>query len=94
MLPEKIALYQYYVDLTEYKNFSDFVRKAVREKIQSIIIPTNLVEQRFLGTWGIHRKIGRAIEKQVQEIENKIDKIVILTAELRYGVLEVWEKLR
>lgn len=59
MLPEEIALYQHYVDLTEYKNISDLVRKAVREKIKNIFIPNNPVEQRFLGTWGIHRKIGK-----------------------------------
>lgn len=76
ILPEEIALYQHYVELTEYKNISDLVRKAVREKIKNIIIPNNPVEQRFLGTWGIHRKIGKAIEKQVSEIENEIDKIV------------------
>lgn len=29
-----------------------------------------------MGTWGIHRKIGKAIEKHVSEIENEIDKIV------------------
>ncbi|MCK5343798.1 MAG: hypothetical protein KAR20_10360, partial [Candidatus Heimdallarchaeota archaeon] len=34
MLPEEIALYQYYVHLTEYKNVSDLVRKSVREKIR------------------------------------------------------------
>ena len=34
------------------------------------------MEQRFLGTWGIHRKIGKAIEKQVFEIENEIEKVV------------------
>jgi len=76
MLPEEIALYQHYVDLTEYKNISDLVRKTVREKIKKVIIPTNLVDQRFLGTWGIYRKIGKAIEKQVLEIENEIEKIV------------------
>jgi len=52
------------------------VRKTVREKIKKVIIPTNPVEQRFLGTWGIHRKIGKAIEKQVLEIENEIEKVV------------------
>ncbi|MBA7517387.1 hypothetical protein ES705_09440 [subsurface metagenome] len=76
MLPEEIALYQHYVDLTEYKSISDLVRKTVREKIKKVIIPTNPVEQRFLGTWGIHRKIGKAIEKQVLEIENEIEKVV------------------
>jgi Arc/MetJ-type ribon-helix-helix transcriptional regulator len=76
MLPEEIALYQHYIELTEYKNISDLVRKAVREKIKKIIIPNNPVEQRFLRTWGIHRKIGKAIEKHVSEIENEIDKIV------------------
>ena len=76
MLPEEIALYQYYVHLTEYKNVSDLVRKSVREKIRSIVIPKNPIEQRFLGTWGIHRKIGEAIEKQVNEIENEIENIV------------------
>jgi len=75
MLPEAIALYQHYVDLTEYKSISDLVRKTVREKMK-IIIPTNPVSQRFLGTWGIHRKIGKAIEKQVLEIENEIEKVV------------------
>jgi len=69
MLPEELTLYQHYVDLTEYKSISDLVRKAVREKIKKVIIPTNPVEQRFLGTWGIHRKIGKAIEKNVFEIE-------------------------
>jgi len=76
MLPEEIVLYQHYVDLTEYKSISDLVRKTVREKIKKVIIPTNPVEQRFLGTWGIHRKIGKAIEKQVLEIENEIEKVV------------------
>ncbi len=76
MLPEELALYQHYVDLTEYKSISDLVRKTVREKIKKVIIPTNPVEQRFLGTWGIHRKIGKAIEKQVLEIENEIEKVV------------------
>ena len=71
MLPEELALYQHYVDLTEYKSISDLVRKTVREKIKKVIIPTNLVEQRFMGTWGIHRKIGKAIEKHVLEIENE-----------------------
>ncbi|MFW9939441.1 MAG: hypothetical protein ACFFFT_00275 [Candidatus Thorarchaeota archaeon] len=76
MLPEELALYQHYVDLTEYKSISDLVRKTVREKIKKVIIPINPVEQRFLGTWGIHRKIGKAIEKQVLEIENEIEKVV------------------
>ncbi|MBA7515047.1 hypothetical protein ES705_07085 [subsurface metagenome] len=76
MLPEELALYQHYVDLTEYKNISDLVRKTVREKIRKVIIPTNPMEQRFLGTWGIHRKIGKAIEKHVLEIGNEIEKIV------------------
>ena len=75
ILPEEIALYQHYVDLTEYKNISDLVRKAVREKIEKIRIPSNEVEQRFISSWGIHRKIGKAIEKHVSEIENEIDKI-------------------
>ena len=34
------------------------------------------MEQRFLGVWGIHRKIGKIIEKKVIEIENEIEKIV------------------
>lgn len=76
ILPEEIALYQQYVDLTEYKNISDLVRKTVREKIKNIILPSNPVEQRFIGTWGIHRKIGKAIEKHVSEIENEVDKVV------------------
>ena len=42
ILPEEIALYQQYVDLTEYKNISDLVRKAVREKIKNIILPKSL----------------------------------------------------
>ena len=75
ILPEELALYQHYVDLTEYKNISDLVRKAVREKIEKMHIPSNPVEQRFLGTWGIHRKIGKAIEKHVLEVENEIEKI-------------------
>ena len=76
MLPEELALYQQYVDLTEYKNISDLVRKAVREKIERIRIPKNEVEQRALqGIWGIHRKIGKAIEKHVLEVENEIEKI-------------------
>ncbi|MHA1988613.1 MAG: hypothetical protein ACW98D_18425 [Promethearchaeota archaeon] len=75
ILPEEIALYQHYVDLTEYKNISDLVRKAVREKIEKIRIPSNPVEQRFISSWGIHRKIGKAIEKHVAEIENEINKI-------------------
>jgi len=29
-----------------------------------------------MGTWGIHHKIGKAIEKHVFEIENEIEKIV------------------
>jgi len=76
MFPEEIALYQYYVHLTEYKNVSDLVRKAVREKIRSIVIPKNPIEQRFLGTWGIHRKIGEAIEEQINEVEDEIEDIV------------------
>jgi Arc/MetJ-type ribon-helix-helix transcriptional regulator len=76
MLPEELALYQHYVHLTEYKNVSDLVRRAVREKIRNIVIPKNPIEQRFLGTWGIHRKIGDAIEKQVDEIENEIEDLV------------------
>ncbi|MHA1146816.1 MAG: hypothetical protein ACTSR8_01070 [Promethearchaeota archaeon] len=76
MLPEEVALYQYYVDSTEYKNISDLVRKSVREKIETLIIPKNPVEQRFLGTWGIHRKIGKAIEKQVVQVENEIERLV------------------
>jgi len=76
ILPEEISLYQLYVDLTEFKNVSELIRKAVREKIKSLIIPNNPVEQRFLGTWGIHRKIGKAIEKQVLSIENEIEKLV------------------
>jgi len=75
ILPEEIALYQHYVDLTEYKNISDLFRKAVREKIEKIKIPSNPVEQRFIGTWCIHHTIGKAIEKQVDEIENEIDQI-------------------
>ena len=75
ILPEELALYQHYVDLTEYKTISDLVRKAVREKIKKIYIPTNPIEQRFLGTWGIHRKIGKAIEKHVLDVENEIEKI-------------------
>ena len=65
VLPEELALYQRYVDLTEYKNISDLVRRAVREKIEKIRIPSNPMEQRFLTIWGIHRKIGKAIEKHV-----------------------------
>ena len=77
ILPEEVALYQQYVELTEYKNISELVRKAVREKIQKIIVPTNPVEQRFISSWGIHRKIGKAIEKKISEsnIENEIEKI-------------------
>jgi hypothetical protein len=75
MLPEEIALYQHYVELTEYKTISDLVRQSVREKIKKISVPSNPVEQRFLTSWGIHRKIGKAIEKKVSEIENEIDKI-------------------
>ena len=75
ILPEELALYQHYVDLTEYKTISDLVRKAVREKIKKINLPNNPIEQRFLGTWGIHRKIGKAIEKHVLEVENEIEKI-------------------
>ncbi len=76
ILPEEIALYQYYVDLTEFKNVSELIRKSVREKIKKITLPSNEVEQRFLGVWGINRKIGKAIEKKVVEIENDIEKIV------------------
>ncbi|MFW9820969.1 MAG: hypothetical protein ACFFE5_15285 [Candidatus Thorarchaeota archaeon] len=72
----RISLYQHYVDTTDYKNISDLVRQAVREKIQKIIIPKNPLEQRFLGTWGIHRKIGKAIEKHVLDIENEIEKLL------------------
>ena len=75
MLPEEISLYQHYVDSTDYKNISDLVRQAVREKIKKIIIPHNPIEQRFLGTWGIHRKIGKAIEKHVFDVENEIEKL-------------------
>ena len=52
------------------------VRQAVRAKIKKLILPHNSLEQRFLGTWGIHRKIGKAIEKQVVEVENEIEKLV------------------
>ena len=77
MLPEEVALYQYYVDSTEYKNISDLVRQSVREKIKKLIVPHNPVEQRFLaGAWGIHRKIGKAIEKKVLDVENHIEKMV------------------
>ena len=64
------------MDLTEFKNVSELIRKSVREKIKKIILPSNEVEQRFLGVWGIHRKIGKVIEKKVVEIENNIEKIV------------------
>ncbi|KKN08975.1 hypothetical protein LCGC14_1051230 [marine sediment metagenome] len=76
VLPEEIALYQHYVDLTEYKNVSELVRSSVREKIKKITLPSNQVEQRFLGVWGIHRRIGKTIEKKVFEIENEIEKVV------------------
>jgi hypothetical protein len=77
MLPEEVSLYQYYVDSTEYKNISDLVRQSVREKIKKLIVPHNPVEQRFLGgVWGIHRKIGKAIEKEVLDVENYIEKMV------------------
>ncbi len=77
MLPEEVALYQYYVDSTEYKNISELVRQSVREKIKNLIVPHNPVEQRFLaGVWGIHRKIGKAIEKKVIDVENHIEKLV------------------
>ncbi len=76
MLPEEISLYQHYVELTEYKNISELIRQTVREKIKKIIVPNNTIEQRFLGTWGIHRKIGKAIEKEVVHIENEIEKLV------------------
>ncbi|HEA71187.1 hypothetical protein LCGC14_0934510 [marine sediment metagenome] len=35
------------------------------------------MEQRFLSTWGITRKIGKIIEKQINEseVENNIEKI-------------------
>lgn len=73
MLPKQLALYQHYVDLTEYKSISDLVRKTVREKIKKVIIPTNPVEQRFLGTWGIHRKIGKVVENiDVSTIDNDL----------------------
>lgn len=77
ILPEELALYQHYVNLTEYKNLSDLVRNAVREKIEKIIIPHNPVEERFIGIWGIYRKIGKAIGKEINEseIENRIEKI-------------------
>ncbi len=76
MLPEEVALYQYYVDSVGYKNISELVRNSVRERIKKIIVPKNPLEQRFLGTWGIHRKIGKAIEKEVIHVENEIEKIV------------------
>lgn len=77
MLPEEIALYQYYVDSTEYQNISDLVRQSVRDKIKKIIVPHNPVEQRALaGLWGIHRKIGKTIEKKGITVENEIEKLV------------------
>ena len=77
MMPEEVALYQYYVDSTEYKNISDLIRQSVREKIKKLIVPHNPVEQRFLaGAWGIHRKIAKAIEKKVIDVENEIEKLV------------------
>ena len=76
MLPEEVALYQYYVDSAGYKNISALVRDSVRARIKKIIVPKNPLEQRFLGTWGIHRKIGKAIEKEVIHVENEIEKIV------------------
>ena len=76
VLPEVIALYQHYVDLTEFKTVSDLIRKSVRDKIKKLKIPSNPVERRFLTVWGIHRKIGKAIEKNVADIENEIEKIV------------------
>jgi len=76
MLPEEVALYQYYVDSVGYKNISELVRDSVRDRIKKIIVPKNPIEQRFLGTWGIHRKIGKAIEKEVIHVENEIEKIV------------------
>lgn len=76
ILPEEIALYQHYVDLTEFRNISELVRQSVRDKIKTLVIPNNPVEQRFLGTWGIHRKIGKAIEDQIVEIENEIEKVI------------------
>ena len=42
-----------------------------------MIILHNPVEQRFLvGAWGIHRKIGKTIEKKVLDVENQIEKMV------------------
>lgn len=76
MLPEEISLYQYYVDAVGYKNISDLVRDSVRTRIKKIIIPKNEIEQRYLGTWGIHRKIGKTIEKEIIQVENEIEKIV------------------
>ncbi len=64
------------MDLTEFKTISSLIRTSVREKIEKIFIPSNAMEQRFLGVWGIHRKIGKIIEKKVIEIENEIEKIV------------------
>ena len=79
ILPEELALYQHYVDLTEYKNISDLVRKAVREKINKMHIPSNPIEQRFLGTWGIHRKIGKAIDIAKEIIEKIAEHIDVGT---------------
>ena len=76
MLPEEVALYQYYADSVGYKNISDLVRDSVRARIKKIVVPKNAIEQRFLGTWGIHRKIGKTIEKQIIQVENEIEKIV------------------
>ena len=76
VLPEEIALYEHYVNMTEYKNISDLIRKSVRAQIKKIVIPKSAIEQRFLGIWGIHRKIGKAIEGQINHIENEIEKIV------------------
>jgi len=76
ILPEEVALYQYYADSVGYKNISELVRDSVRTRIKKIIVPKNPLEQRFLSTWGIHRKIGKAIEKEVVNVENEIEKIV------------------
>ena len=72
VLPEEIALYKQIVNLTEYKNVSELIRESVSKQIKDIRIPSNPMEKRFLTVFGIHRKIGKIIEREVVEIDNEI----------------------
>lgn len=60
-------------------NKSDFVRDAIREKIKKTIIPKTKVEERFLTTFGVHRKVAKKLEEKSNEMDNlgnEIEKIV------------------